>query len=48
MANRFLDWMISEKGQKILVEFKANGVVLYASAPTGVDPMNRVDLLLEH
>jgi ABC-type tungstate transport system permease subunit len=46
MAKRFVDWMIGGIGQKIVSEFKVNGVVLYSGAPPGVDPMNRVKLLL--
>ena len=45
-ANNFVDWMIGGKGQKIVREFEVNGVVLYLGAPPGVDPMNRVNLLL--
>lgn len=45
MANRFVDWMISDQGQRIVTEFAVNGVVLYSGAPKGVDPMNRVNLL---
>lgn len=45
-ANNFVDWMIGGKGQKIVREFEVDGVVLYSGAPPGVDPMNRVNLLL--
>jgi ABC-type tungstate transport system permease subunit len=46
LANSFADFMISDKGQETVREFKVNGVVLYADAPKDVNPMNRVELLL--
>ena len=34
VANAFADWMIKDDGgQKIVSEFKVNGVVLYTRAP---------------
>jgi ABC-type tungstate transport system permease subunit len=45
-ANSFVDWMIGDRGQKIVSAFEVNGVILYSGAPVGVDPMNRVELLL--
>ena len=47
LANAFVDFMIRENGgQKVVKGFAVNGVLLYSDAPKGVDPMNRVKLLL--
>ncbi len=39
MANKFVDWLISEDGgQEIARTFTKNGVILYSPAPPGKGP----------
>ena len=46
-ADAFADWMVQRKGgQKVVAEFERHGLVLYETAPEGVEPLDAAKMLL--